>query len=62
MTSKHSVGIGEESHASVGRRWLNKYLEKKGRSEDDLAAVLWKNRWTAVAEVCLLSEVLSLPF
>ena len=52
MTSKHSVGIGEASHAHVGRRWLESYLSKKGRTEADLASVLWTNRWTAIAELC----------
>ncbi|RXW16814.1 hypothetical protein EST38_g9030 [Candolleomyces aberdarensis] len=54
VTSKHSVGIGNEtvSHAMVGRKWLNKYLKENDKTEADLAEVLWKNRWTAVAELC----------
>ncbi|KAJ2913895.1 hypothetical protein MD484_g6512, partial [Candolleomyces efflorescens] len=54
VTSKHSVGTGDEtvSHALVGRKWLNKYLAAKNKTEADLADVLWKNRWTAIAELC----------
>ncbi|KAF6753914.1 RNA ligase-domain-containing protein [Ephemerocybe angulata] len=64
VTSKHSLGNADEvlgpkgngkapvSHAGVGRRWLGRYLEAKGRTEADLARVLWDNRWTAVAELC----------
>ncbi|KAF5322963.1 hypothetical protein D9611_009320 [Ephemerocybe angulata] len=64
VTSKHSLGNADEvlgpkgngkapvSHAGVGRRWLGRYLEAKGRTEADLAQVLWDNRWTAVAELC----------
>ncbi|KAJ2925172.1 hypothetical protein H1R20_g11912, partial [Candolleomyces eurysporus] len=54
VTSKHSVGTGDEtvSHALMGRKWLTMYLEQRERTEADMAAVLWKNRWTAVAELC----------
>ncbi|KAF7297826.1 tRNA ligase [Mycena kentingensis (nom. inval.)] len=56
ITSKHSIGPatekGRTSHADAGEKWLRKYLEDKGRTEADLANVLWKNNWTAVAELC----------
>ncbi|EAU83033.1 RNA ligase [Coprinopsis cinerea okayama7 len=54
VTSKHSVGAGDEntSHAMRGRMWLNKYLKERGRTEADLAAALWEKQWTAVAELC----------
>ncbi|KAJ7190776.1 RNA ligase-domain-containing protein [Mycena pura] len=56
ITSKHSVGpaSGEKklSHADAGEGWLRKYLAQKGRTEADLASVLWGNNWTAVAELC----------
>ena len=55
VTSKHSLGTksgGEgESHAAVGQRWLQRHLEKAGKTEAQLAKVLWDNKWTAVAEV-----------
>jgi tRNA ligase len=41
------------SHADAGEGWLRKYLEQKGRTEADLAGVLWENNWTAIAEVCV---------
>jgi tRNA splicing ligase len=72
VTSKHSVGTGDESvsHALVGRKWLNKYLAENDKTEADLAEVLWKNRWTAIAEVSMamylasnfILSVLALPF
>ncbi|KAJ7133354.1 RNA ligase [Mycena epipterygia] len=56
VTSKHSLGpAGSDkklSHADAGERWLRKYLAQKGRTEADLAGVLWKNNWTAIAELC----------
>ncbi|KAF7344319.1 tRNA ligase [Mycena sanguinolenta] len=56
VTSKHAVGPakGEKklSHADAGETWLRKYLAEKGRTEADLARVLWENNWTAVAELC----------
>ncbi|TFK70668.1 hypothetical protein BDN72DRAFT_525109 [Pluteus cervinus] len=55
VTSKHSLGPLTDtalSHAQAGEGWLRKYLEKKGRSEEDLAKVLWDNKWTAIAELC----------
>lgn len=42
------------SHAEAGEKWLGRYLEEKGRTEEDLASRLWKENWTAVAEVRLL--------
>jgi len=53
VTSKHSVGQGDEtvSHAARGRWWLDQYLEKKGKKEHDLAGVLWEQGLTAIAEV-----------
>ncbi|TFK37952.1 RNA ligase-domain-containing protein [Crucibulum laeve] len=55
VTSKHSLGPVSGvpiSHAEAGERWLRKYLEQKGRTEADLAGVLWENNWTAIAELC----------
>ncbi|KAJ6470429.1 RNA ligase-domain-containing protein [Mycena sanguinolenta] len=40
------------SHAGAGETWLQKCLAQKGRTEADLAAVLWEKNWTAVAELC----------
>ncbi|KAJ7111990.1 RNA ligase-domain-containing protein [Mycena epipterygia] len=55
ITSKHSIGPtpGEGiSHAEAGEQWLRKYFEQKGKSEEQLAARLWENNWTAIAELC----------
>ncbi|KAJ7177003.1 RNA ligase [Mycena filopes] len=63
VTSKHSIGStpGQSiSHAQAGEGWLRKYLEQKGKTEADLAGVLWENSWTAVAEVHTFHVVL--PF
>ena len=59
VTSKHSLGPsttpGQESHASVGERWLRKHLADSGKTEEQLARTLWEKNWTAVAEVRLPS-------
>ncbi|KAF5380128.1 hypothetical protein D9615_006236 [Tricholomella constricta] len=55
VTSKHSLGPvagSAVSHAQAGEAWLRKYLEQKGRTEEQLATHLWENNWTAVAELC----------
>ena len=36
--------------------WLQKYLHRLGKLEEDLAAELFENNWTAIA------EARSLPF
>ena len=54
VTSKHSLGPvqgSDVSHAEMGERWLVRQLGKKGKTTVQLAAVLWKKNWTAVAEV-----------
>ena len=54
VTSKHSIGPlkgQERSHAQVGEKWLQQHLSKAGKTEEQLAKVLWDNGWTAVAEV-----------
>lgn len=48
VTSKHSLN---SEHATVGREWLLKCIKSKGRTPEEFAATLWKNKWTAVAEV-----------
>ena len=56
VTSKHSLGPGgnaSKSHAMVGDAWLRRHLEKAGKTEAQLAGRLWKENWTAVAEVRL---------
>ncbi|KAL5476920.1 TRL1 [Sanghuangporus weigelae] len=55
VTSKHSLGPvqgSEVSHAQMGERWLVRQLARKGKTVEQLAAVLWENNWTAVAELC----------
>ncbi|KAF9460265.1 RNA ligase [Collybia nuda] len=55
ITSKHSIGPvanSPVSHAEAGEKWIRKYLEQKEKTEADLAAHLWENNWTAIAELC----------
>ncbi|KAF5318587.1 hypothetical protein D9619_010998 [Psilocybe cf. subviscida] len=55
VTSKHSLGpiAGVEmSHSQAGEMWLRRHLERAGKTEEDLAARLWAEKWTAVAELC----------
>jgi len=62
ITSKHSIGpiAGHSvSHAQAGEQWLRNYFEQKGKSEEQLAATLWENNWTAIAEVSYHSTVVS---
>jgi tRNA ligase len=53
VTSKHSLN---SDHARVGEVWLRKCVESKGKTVEDFAAALWKNNWTAVAEVTTLTN------
>ncbi|KAK4052810.1 tRNA ligase [Microbotryomycetes sp. JL201] len=57
VTSKHSVGANsaaatEMSHSQRGEWWLEKHLEKVGKSKEDLAHELYSRNLTAVAELC----------
>ncbi|KIJ58824.1 hypothetical protein HYDPIDRAFT_33787 [Hydnomerulius pinastri MD-312] len=55
VTSKHALGPMQgvlETHSEVGHRWLKKHLDAKGKTEEELAAALWEEKWTAVAELC----------
>ncbi|KAL0957939.1 hypothetical protein HGRIS_000120 [Hohenbuehelia grisea] len=55
VTSKHSLGrvAGSKiSHAQAGEQWLRRYLAEKDKTEAELAGVLWKENWTAIAELC----------
>lgn len=57
ITSKHSIGpvAGNSlSHAQAGEQWIRTYLAEKGRTEADIASVLWESNWTAIAEVCFI--------
>jgi tRNA ligase len=55
ITSKHAIGQAKQenavSHAEMGERWLDKGLKKVGKTREELAARLWKENWTCVAEV-----------
>jgi len=46
------------AHAVVGEQWLDKHLEKVGKTKQELARFLYKNRLTAVADVNNLQYVL----
>ncbi|KAJ7183462.1 RNA ligase-domain-containing protein [Mycena filopes] len=56
FTSKHAIGPAkgamELSHAAAGEAWMRRYLAEKGRTEADLASVLWEKNLTAIAELC----------
>ncbi|KAF8205348.1 RNA ligase-domain-containing protein [Mycena galopus ATCC 62051] len=57
ITSQHSVGSLSEKKpkfgkADDGEEWLRRYLARQGRTEAELAGVLWEKNWTAVAELC----------
>lgn len=54
ITSKHSLGAGEDpakSHAMVGEKWLERHLASKNKTKEQLAGILWEKNWTAIAEV-----------
>ena len=56
VTSKHSLGPVQDqpiSHAEAGEGWLHRHLAKKDKNAEQLAEILYKNNWTAVAEVNL---------
>ncbi|KIY68086.1 hypothetical protein CYLTODRAFT_436728 [Cylindrobasidium torrendii FP15055 ss-10] len=54
VTSKHALGpmAGKTTHSGAGEAWLHRYFDKKGRTEAEMAQVLWDNNWTAIAELC----------
>ncbi|KAF8132467.1 RNA ligase-domain-containing protein [Boletus edulis] len=55
VTSKHALGEMDgvlETHSQAGHRWLKTHLASTGKTEEQLAAVLWEKNWTAVAELC----------
>ncbi|GAA5968581.1 hypothetical protein JCM11641_007685 [Rhodosporidiobolus odoratus] len=59
VTSKHSIGKNANlttedgiSHSQRGEYWLEKHVEKVGKSKEDLAKVLFERNLTAVAELC----------
>ncbi|KPV72607.1 uncharacterized protein RHOBADRAFT_29768 [Rhodotorula graminis WP1] len=59
VTSKHSIGNnvnanteGGVSHSQRGEYWLDKHVERVGRTKEDLAKELFERDLTAVAELC----------
>ncbi|TIA91812.1 hypothetical protein E3P99_00954 [Wallemia hederae] len=61
VTSKHAVGPPTEqareqgvtvTHSQMGEIWLERHLKSVGKSKEELAGVLHRNKWTAVAELC----------
>ncbi|KAM0786912.1 hypothetical protein ACM66B_002336 [Microbotryomycetes sp. NB124-2] len=57
VTSKHSIGSNaaaatEMSHSQRGEWWLDKHLQKVGKTKEDLAHELYSRNLTAVAELC----------
>ncbi|RDW66262.1 tRNA ligase [Coleophoma cylindrospora] len=55
VCSKHSTGPrndAEQSHAMAGEAWVDRQLQKLGRTREDLAKELRKRNITAVAELC----------
>ncbi|SPO25021.1 related to TRL1 - tRNA ligase [Ustilago trichophora] len=55
VTSKHSLGSiegTETTHAQKGHEWLLKHLASVNKTEEELAAELWKRNETAAFELC----------
>ncbi|KAH7338320.1 RNA ligase-domain-containing protein [Rhizoctonia solani] len=55
VTSKHSLGEVEgasTSHAQKGEEWLEKHLEKAGKTKTEFSRTLFERNLTAVAELC----------
>ncbi|KAF3939476.1 hypothetical protein ABW19_dt0205303 [Dactylella cylindrospora] len=55
VCSKHSTGPrgdAELSHAMAGDRWINRQLEKVGKTREEFAKFLRNANVTAVAELC----------
>ncbi|GAA6009673.1 hypothetical protein JCM10207_004149 [Rhodosporidiobolus poonsookiae] len=59
VTSKHSLGNnanltteGGVSHSQRGEYWLEKHVEKVGKTKEQLAKALFERNLTAVAELC----------
>ncbi|KZT54865.1 hypothetical protein CALCODRAFT_499280 [Calocera cornea HHB12733] len=51
-TSGHPGAPPQVSHAERGEDWLFTHLKQVGKTEADLAKVLWERNVTAVAELC----------
>ena len=55
VCSKHSTGPGldpDKSHATLGEKWVDRQLEKLGKSKAEFAKALREANVTAVAELC----------
>ncbi|KAL7276362.1 tRNA ligase [Rhizina undulata] len=55
VCSKHSTGSRGDiavSHANAGEKWVDRQLEKLGKTRQDLALALREANITAVAELC----------
>ena len=39
------------NHAAMGRKWLKTHLERAGKREEELAAVLWEQKLSCILEV-----------
>ncbi|CAZ85648.1 unnamed protein product [Tuber melanosporum] len=55
VCSKHSLGPGldpDKSHAVFGEKWVDRQLEKLGKSRAEFARALREANVTAVAELC----------
>jgi len=55
VCSKHSLGPGidpDKSHAALGEKWVDRQLEKLGKSRAEFAKALREANVTAVAELC----------
>ncbi|KAJ7693225.1 RNA ligase-domain-containing protein, partial [Mycena rosella] len=51
VASQFPLEAGNDPYASLAEAWLRIHLAQKGRTEADLAAILWENNWTALAEL-----------
>nr|POE49283.1 trna ligase 1 [Quercus suber] len=55
VCSKHSIGARDDtdiSHSQVGEKWVERHLEKMGKTKQQLAKRLRDMNATAVAELC----------
>lgn len=52
VTSKHSVGITEPSHAATGAKWVTRHLNLRRKSKKELEDTLRSMDVTAVFELC----------
>ncbi|RKP08287.1 RNA ligase-domain-containing protein, partial [Thamnocephalis sphaerospora] len=61
VASKHSLGSDTSPHAIVGRTWLLHHLQEAGRTESDLARILYEGKLTALCDDGFEEHILEYP-